>query len=109
VGFQEDFGTLGNNFLAAAPRHPIITLALELGTNAINRGDTDMLWLSTGPGLLTRAIAQLLASPGGDLKYLGAKILDMGFTMRHIGLRCPLHYKTTTKYWNRSPDRKLKG
>ena len=102
VAFQEDFGTLGNNFLAVAPEHPVINLALQLGVTAINRGDTDMLWLSTGPGLLTRAFAQLLASRETQLEDLGAVILDMGFTMRHIGLRCPARYKTTTQYWSRS-------
>jgi tetratricopeptide (TPR) repeat protein len=102
VAFQEDFGTLGNNFLAVVPDHPIINLALQLGTNAINRGDADMLWLSTGPGLLTRAFAQLLARPESSLERLGAVILDMGFTMRHIGLRCPVRYKTTNRHWSRS-------
>jgi hypothetical protein len=102
VAFQEDFGTLGNNFLAVVPDHPVINCALQLGTNAINRGDTDMVWLSTGPGLLTRAFAQLLARPSGSLERLGAVILDMGFTMRHIGLRCPVRYKTTIQHWSRS-------
>jgi tetratricopeptide (TPR) repeat protein len=59
VGYQERFATLGNNFLTAAPGHPVIRLALEWATEATNRGDSDVLWLSTGPGLLTRAFAQI--------------------------------------------------
>ncbi len=63
VTYQEDYGTLGNNFLGAKPNHPAIGLALKLGAEAINRGDHDLLWLSTGPALLTRAFAQLIADP----------------------------------------------
>ena len=102
VAFHEDYGTLGNNFLAVAPGHPVIALALQLGTAALNRGDTDFLWLSTGPGLLTRAFAQLLARADCDLDRLGAVILDMGFTMRHIGFHCPVRYKKTVRHWSRS-------
>jgi len=35
--------------------------ALQLATEAINRGDDDLIWLATGPGLITRAFAQTLA------------------------------------------------
>ena len=60
--YQEDFGTLGNNVIGAAPQHPVIGRALDLAVAAVGRGDRDILWLSTGPGLLTRAFAQTLAS-----------------------------------------------
>ncbi|HET9020174.1 MAG TPA: tetratricopeptide repeat protein, partial [Acetobacteraceae bacterium] len=61
VAFQEDIGTLSNNFLAVAPLHPAIVLALDLTVTAVNRGDEELLWLSTGPALLTRAFAQAVA------------------------------------------------
>lgn len=109
VAFHEDFGTLGTNFLAVAPRHPVISLALQLGTNAINRGDADFLWLSTGPGLLTRAFAQLLARQNVDLEHFGAVILDMGFAARNIGIHCPVRYKKTVRHWSRSTFGRKKG
>ena len=62
VAFQEDFGTLGNNFLGAPPNHSVICLALRLCTEAVNRGDTDFLWLSTGPGLLSRGFRPIRLS-----------------------------------------------
>ena len=46
--YQENYGTLGNNFMGASPKHPVITRALALATEALNRGDNETLWLSTG-------------------------------------------------------------
>jgi hypothetical protein len=102
VAFQEDYGTLGNNLLGVVPRHPVIKRALELGTEAINRGDNDFLWLSTGPGLLTRAFAQLMSQPAQTSDHGEPTILDMAFTARRIGFHCPVAYKKTERHWSRS-------
>jgi mannosyltransferase OCH1-like enzyme len=61
VVYQDDFAVLGTNFIAAAPSNPVITTALRLAVDAVNRGDSDIGWLSTGPALLTRAFAQFAA------------------------------------------------
>ncbi len=39
VAYQEHFGTLGNNFLAVTPEHPVIRLALQGACEALKRGD----------------------------------------------------------------------
>jgi tetratricopeptide (TPR) repeat protein len=103
VAFQEDYGTLGNNLLGVTPSHPVIRLALGLGTEAINRGDNDFLWLATGPGLLTRAFAQIISGAGREITEIGVPtILDMAYTARHIGFHCPVAYKKTERHWSRS-------
>jgi mannosyltransferase OCH1-like enzyme len=103
AAYHEDFGTLGNNFLGVSPNHPVIRLALKLGTEAVNRGDTDFLWLATGPGLITRAFAYLASQPNVDIsRDLGAIIFDMGFLARHVGFHCEVRYKKTAKHWSRS-------
>ena len=66
VAYQEEFSTLGNNVMGAAPGHPIITIALENAIEALAQGDTDIVWLSTGPGLLTRSFAQALPAKMSD-------------------------------------------
>jgi mannosyltransferase OCH1-like enzyme len=110
VTFQEDFGTLGNNLLGAAPSHPVIELALELGTEAINRGDHDFLWLATGPGLLTRAFAQIISRPAGEMPEMAdPTILDMAFTAKRIGFHCPVSYKRTQRHWSRSSFRRRRS
>jgi len=103
VAYQEDYGTLGNNFLGAVARHPVICLALRLGAEAINRGDADFLWLSTGPGLLSRAFAQIISRPTADESvHLDATIFDLGSINRRIGAHCPVLYKKTIRHWSRA-------
>ncbi|MGY4509025.1 tetratricopeptide repeat protein [Bradyrhizobium sp. USDA 3650] len=103
---QENYGSIGNNFIAVTPEHPVIVRALDMGTAAMNRGDTDLVWLSTGPGLLTRAFALEWASgrPGGLLRR--TQVLDLGHLQRVIGIHCPVRYKSTDKHWSRTAFRR---
>ena len=61
VVFQEQYGAIASNFLGAVPGEPMIVKALDLAVQALNRGDHDVPWFSTGPGLLTRVFAQVHA------------------------------------------------
>lgn len=64
--FQDGFAALSDAFLGCAPGEPVIARALALATAATNRGDADIPWLKTGPGLVTRAFAQGLAEQGSS-------------------------------------------
>ena len=101
VAFQEDIGTLSNNFLAAVPLHPVLGLALDLTAQAINRGDEDLLWLSTGPALLTRAFAQALATsalrPAAWLQR--TRILERHELERAVACLCTASYKHSPRHW----------
>lgn len=102
VVHQENYGSIGNNFIAATPEHPVIMRALDMAVAAMKRGDNDLVWLSTGPGLLTRAFALEWAAPrAGDL-LRRAQVLDLGALQRVIGIHCPVRYKSTEKHWSRS-------
>jgi hypothetical protein len=100
VAFQEEYGTLGNNFIAVTPNHPVITTALGSAVEAVNRGDRDIVWLSTGPGLLTRAFALSLANRQHALE--ASAIFTVGQIQRFLGLHCPAGYKLTSSHWLRS-------
>ena len=104
VLYQEDYGTVGNNVIGASPQHPTIGLALELATSAVNRGDNDILWLSTGPGLLTRALAQTLVSPRLTLSawLRSIRVLPRREMHRVVGMHCQVGYKTTERHWSRT-------
>ena len=104
VACQEEFATLGNNFLAAVPRHPVIECALKFAVTAINRGDHDMIWLGTGPSLLTRACAHALATSPQPLE---AMLAELRILSRHeleqiVAAHCAARYKTTNWHWVRS-------
>jgi Flp pilus assembly protein TadD len=102
AAFQEDFGTLGNNFLIATPLHPVLGLAARLAVQAINRGDDDLLWLATGPGLITRAFAEILATstmaPPAWLERVA--IFDRHEIERAVAIHCLLTYKNTERHWS---------
>ena len=94
VGYQEYLGSLGANFIGAARRHPVILSALSLALESVNRGDHDTAWLSTGPGLLTRAFAQTLLKPGSKEWRPQAIVLESHALHRIVGVHCPANYKS---------------
>ena len=102
VAYQEDFDTLGNNFLAVAPGDAVIGRALALAAEAINRGDDDMVWLATGPGLVTRAFAQVLAeAPSLADGLRGRVVLDRSRLAAAVAIHCEAGYKNTARHWSR--------
>lgn len=100
---QEERGSIGNNFIAAVPGHPLVGAALELAIVAMLRGDADTIWLSTGPGLLTRALATHLAASETNRSELGRSLV----VMRRPDLRrfcvphCHIAYKSTVRHWSK--------
>jgi mannosyltransferase OCH1-like enzyme len=101
TAYQEEYGTLGNNFIGATANHPVICRALDLAVEAINRGDRDIVWLSTGPGLLTRAYASVVAQDPDEFLSKSA-IFTVGEIQRSLELHCPVKYKSTGRHWLRS-------
>ena len=108
LGYVEEYGTIANNCLAASPRHPVILLALEGAAEAINRGDADLLWLSTGPGLLTRAFARVAASADdvGASLLRESVLLDLGAIRRSVAIHCHAAYKKSSRHWSRAEFRR---
>lgn len=108
VVYREDYalgglsvGTLGNNFIAATPQHPVIERALTLATQAINRGDTDVVWLKTGPALMTRAFAQTFAETLlKPAAWLGKSVVLERSTLSQVcAIHCFTAYKKTKQHW----------
>lgn len=103
IGYQEDLGSVGNNFLAAVPGHPVIRAALQLAVEAVMRSDADVLWLSTGPGLITRVIAAAaMAAPSLEEGLSGITVLTRADMLRYAAIHCATSYKHTDKHWTRS-------
>jgi tetratricopeptide (TPR) repeat protein len=100
--YQEEYiGSTGNNFIGVRPGHPVIVAALEEAVTAVNRGDSDILWLSTGPGVLTRQVANYLAS---DLKArLETTMILRSYELeRSLAVWALASYKHTQKHWSRT-------
>ncbi|WP_158814051.1 tetratricopeptide repeat protein [Methylocapsa sp. S129] len=103
--YQENYGTIGNDFIGAMSGHPIIARALVMAVEAMNRGDSDTLWLSTGPGLFTRAFAQVVVETPDWRR--GTIVRELDAAQRAIGLHCPVCYKQTNKHWTRAARRNI--
>ncbi len=101
VLYQEDVCSIGNNFIAARPGHPVIQEALQLAVQAIHRGDVDNVWLSSGPGLLTRVLAEHLATLAKNQVRMpaGILILNLQRIFHHIAMHCTLGYKHSVRHW----------
>ncbi|MDE3177656.1 MAG: tetratricopeptide repeat protein [Pseudomonadota bacterium] len=105
--YQEDFGTAANNFIGAIPQHPVLALALADAIEAINRGDRDLLWLATGPGLITRSLARHLAEGKGALERI--RVLDRHELHLAIAVHCAASYKHSGQHWLQTTFGKTRG
>ena len=98
VLWQESFGTIGNNFIAVSPNHQVIRRALDLVVTSVNRGDSDILWLSTGPGLMTRALSQVLVESGSSI-LPWTVVLNRRELSKVVAIHCSAGYKMTKQHW----------
>lgn len=100
VLYREYLGTAGNNFMAAASGEPVLRAALARATAAILRGDQDMLWLATGPGLITRCLAAEAADPTTRQALLArTQVWDRRILLRCVGVHCLADYKESEQHW----------
>jgi Flp pilus assembly protein TadD len=102
VVYQDEHMTLCNNFIAAAPGHPVILAALEAAVRAMLRGDRDTVWFSTGPALLTRAFTQVLVARRDrliDPAASGIAVLDRRELACAVSIHCAAAYKRTGRHW----------
>ncbi len=103
VAFQEHLGSIANNFIGVTPRHSIIDTALRNTVVAINRGDRDILWLMTGPGMLTRSILRyLLDQRELNAALSGLWIMDRHEVQKYVAVHCVAAYKFTSRSWTKA-------
>jgi mannosyltransferase OCH1-like enzyme len=100
--WQENLRSIGNNFMAAVPGHPIIRRALGIAITSFNRGDRDKVWMLTGPGLLSRAFSMEMAEAGQNWRAWLRKIavLDEYDLARSVSLHCRTAHKRVGQHWS---------
>jgi hypothetical protein len=93
---QEDIGSIGNNFIAAAPGHPLIDKALSIACVNVLEEQGSNPWFITGPGVFSLAFAQLygqqLANPTAPPPP-GLRLL----TQHQFSRRVSFHLQTPVK------------
>ena len=109
VVFQEPMGhAIGNNVIAAAPDHPALAYAARSARDDLLGRSNESTWQKTGPGLLTRAVAQFAARSilrGGTNGRTGTlpfniTIHPQSALRREVGIHTRLPHKADATYWN---------
>ena len=101
--YQEDIGSIGNNVMAAVPGHPALSRALNLAVAGVTGGDSDIAWLATGPGLLTRVLAQITVEGGpSTFDASGIQVWSRRALLPFVATCCMTAYKHTRRHWSRA-------
>ena len=98
VGYQETYMCVANNFLAATAGHPVIRAALDMAVRAYIGHRSDELWLASGPGAVTRAIAHRGTTAEGGL-IPGIWIMPSYRLRPVLATHVDLNYKATEAHW----------
>jgi mannosyltransferase OCH1-like enzyme len=102
VCYQDEFGSIGNNFLAAVPRHPIVGAALHEAARAVLEGATEALWLVTGPGLMSRVVASAIARTPNLRPPAGLAVLPLQIFHGIVHPHRRVSYKLDRRHWIRA-------
>jgi hypothetical protein len=70
-------------------------------TTLLRRGNA-VPWSATGPGLLTRSVAQYLAQTDAGIARRQITLLDWPEVTAEILMHNPVAYKVSTSYWQSS-------
>lgn len=100
VLFVEPFGTLANNVMIAAPRHPVIVWAAAAARRALLERHNDSTWAKVGPGLLTRAVAWYLRQMQAEGRPPDMALPERWELGAVVQYHTPLPYKRSKAYWN---------
>lgn len=100
--YREPSGALGNNIIAAPPRHSAILWAAVAARRALLERHNENIWAKTGPGLLTRAAAWHVAKSEAADQQPALRILPRWMLGGVVQYHSPMGYKFGSGYWNRA-------
>lgn len=103
---QEDIGSIGNNLIATAPRHPLIGLALERVTRHILERQGHCIWFISGPGALSQTFCNYYLE---DLRQSrvpeGVVVIQRHEAERSVSMHLTRACKQTSKHWISTQNR----
>jgi len=99
--YHEEKAMLGNNFIASKPQHQLIKKSLDFTVINLLDRDKSSIWLSTGPAILSKALALYLAENWSQAspKELGVMVMTREELMSVVGIHGQLFYKRTGDSW----------
>lgn len=99
--YQEEYATVGNNFIACIAKHPVIKQAIDYAIESLLHIDKSSIWLATGPAMVSRALALYLGQNWSQKtpKELGVVVMTREELMQVVGIHGQLAYKRTNHSW----------
>lgn len=99
VGYQEGIWSIGNNIFAAAPGSPVLRAAMDEIASYDWASSGEPVWLSLGPGALSRAMLRAGTTSDTRLKA-GHWIMPHWAMSRFVTNEQILTYKNTNRHWS---------
>lgn len=93
---QETIGAVADNFIAVAPRHPVLIATREEAFANVRAGFGESPWLANGPAMFTRHVGAWLA---GD-SQADCRILTGTDLSTFVAMHEPVPYKETALAWD---------
>ena len=90
--------TIANNFLAVRPKDPMIRATLDSACEAFLGTRGESVWLSSGPGAVTRSFVNHMVGNDGRPNR-DIRILPMYKIRKHLAVHSMLDYKSTAAHW----------
>lgn len=105
VVFQDRWGAIANNFIAAEPRCPTIIHALNEVVANILDDPYDAIWYATGPGVASQCVAHTIASYSNASESPNwLRILTLKELYEYVWPHTKNAYKSTSKHWLNSDN-----
>jgi mannosyltransferase OCH1-like enzyme/predicted Zn-dependent protease len=100
IVLQENLGSIGNNFIAAAPAHPWIGFALNALVAMVIEKQGDNIWFLTGPGALSSAFCQFYQTEFKEARLpLGVRVPTVYELNQYISPHIPCSHKQDERNW----------
>ncbi|NBS98303.1 MAG: hypothetical protein EBT08_19475, partial [Betaproteobacteria bacterium] len=100
IVLQENLGSIGNNFIAAAPAHPWIGFALNALVTMVIEKQGDNIWFLTGPGALSSAFCQFYQTEFKEARLpLGVRVPTVYELNQYISPHIPCSHKQDERNW----------
>ncbi len=101
VLYQEHLGSIANNFIAAAPGCGLLERTMQQIAEALIAGAGEYIWLLSGPGALTRALARRIAETPDIALPQDCHVLLHSTLLGRVAPQCPFAYKIGPGSWAR--------
>ena len=98
---QENLASIGNNFIAAAPRQPCIEFILSTIVDLVLEKQGNNVWFLTGPGALSSGFCRFYRKQLGRARLpAGVRVISVHQLYHFISPHIPCQHKTDERHWS---------